>query len=77
MYYDSHLASYKQRVTQYVVPFVTHIRTKETCVGQVHSYVNMSSSIIFCDTEMSLPYCFLGYHGLLPINQQGLREQLL
>ena len=29
------------------------------------------SSIIVCDTEMNLSYCFLGYQGLTPVNQQG------
>ena len=40
------------RVTPYVVPFVTHTRTKETkpvVVGQVQGYV--ISSIIFCDRK--------------------------
>ena len=74
----SHLADCKQRVTQYVVPFVTNTRTKETkpvVVGQVQGYV--IGSIIFSDTEMTLPSYFLRYHSPVPINQQGLREQLL
>ena len=65
-------------MTQYVIPFVPHTRTKETkpvVVGQVQGYV--ISSIIFSDTEMALPYYFLRYHNLVPIDQQGLREQLL
>ena len=73
-----HLADCKQRVTQYVVPFVTHIRTKETkpvVVGQVQGY--LISSFIFCDTEVTLPYWFLGYHSLIPIYQKGFREQLV
>ena len=72
----SNLADYKQRVTQCVVPFVTHIRTRETkpvVVGHVQGYV--ISSTIFCDTEVTLPYCFLRYHLLVPINQQDLRER--
>ena len=75
---NSHFADCKQRVTQYVVPFVTHTRTKETkpaVVGQVQGYV--ISFIIFCDKEVTLPYCFLRYHSLVPINQQDLQEQLL
>ena len=75
---NSHLADCKQRVTQYVVPFVAHTRTKEikpVVVGQAQGYE--ISSIIFCDTEVTLPYFFLRYHGLVPINQQDLREQLL
>ena len=55
-----------------MIPFVTHIRTTETkpvVVGQVQGYV--ISSIIFCDTEATLPYCFLRYHSIVPINQQG------
>ena len=73
-----HLVDCKHRVTKYVVPFVTHTRTKENkpiVVGQVQGYV--ISSITLCDTEMTLPYCFLRYHGLIPVNQQSTREQLL
>ena len=65
-------------MTQYVVSFVTHSRTKETkpvVVGQVQGYV--ISSIIFCDTEVTLPFSFLRYHSLVPINKQDLGEQLL
>ena len=75
---NSHLADCKQIVTQYVVPFVTHTRTKETkpvVFGQVQSYV--ITSITFCDTEVTLPYCFLRYHSPVPINQQDLGERLL
>ena len=75
---NSHLADCKQRVTQYVVPFVIITITKETkpvVVGQVQGYV--ICTVIFCDTEMTLPYCFFGYHSIVPINQQDLREQLL
>ena len=60
-----------------MVPFMTHIRTKETkpvVVGQVQGYV--ISSNIFGDTEMTLPYWFLRNHSLVPINEQDLREQL-
>ena len=74
---NSHLVDCKQRVTQEVVPFVTHIRTKETkpvVIGQVQGY--LSSSFVFCDTEVTLPYWFLGYRGLIPIYQKGVREQL-
>ena len=49
---NSHLADCKLRVTQYVVPFVTHARTKKTklvVVGQVQGYD--ISSIIFCDRK--------------------------
>ena len=77
-YLYSNLADCKQRVTQYMVPFVTHTRTKETkpvVAGQVQGYA--ISSMIFCDTEMTLPYWFLRYHSLVPINEQDLREQLL
>ena len=72
----SHLADCKQRVIQHV-PFVTHMRTKEiklVAVGQVRGY--LISSFVFCDTEVTLPYWFLGYHGLVPIYQKGFREQL-
>ena len=75
---NSHFADCKQRVTQYVVPFMTHIRTKETkpaVVGQVQGY--LISSFVICDTEVTLPYWFLRYHGLVPINKQDLGEQLL
>ena len=68
----------KQRVTQYVVPYVAHTRTKDTkpvAVGQVQGHV--ISSIIFYDTEVTLPYWFLRYHSLVPINQQDLREKLV
>ena len=71
--HNSDLADCKQRVTQYVVPFVTHIRTKETkavVVGQVEGY------FVFCDTEVTLPYWFLGYHGLVPVYQKRFRQQL-
>ena len=47
---------------------MTHIRTKETepvAVGQVQGYV--INSVIFCDTEITLPYCFHRYYGLVPI----------
>ena len=74
---NSHLADCKQRVTQYVVPFVTHIRTKETkpaVVGQVQGY--LISFFVFCDSEVTLPYWFLGYHGLVYI-QKEFREQLV
>ena len=74
---NSHLADCKQRVTQYVVPFMTYIRTKETkqvVVGQVQGY--LISSFVLCDTEVTLPYWLLGYHGLVPIYQKGFREQL-
>ena len=74
----THFADCKQRVTQYVVPFVTHTKTKETkpvVVAQIQGYV--ISSIIFCDREVKLPYFFLRYHSLIPTNQQDLWEQLL
>ena len=60
-----------------MIPFVTHTTTKETkpvVVGQVQGYV--ISSIIFFDTEVTLPYWFLGNRGLVPIYQKGFREQL-
>ena len=75
---NSYLVDCKQRVTQYVVPFLTHTRTKETkpvVVGQVQGYV--ISSITFCNREVTLPYCFLGYHSLIPKNWQDVWEQLL
>ena len=33
------------------------------------------NSFIFCDTEITLPYWFLRYHGLIPVNQQVSKEQ--
>ena len=74
---NSHIVDCKQRVTQFVVPFVTHIRIKETkpvVIRQVQGY--LISSFVFCDIEMTLSYWFLGYHGLIPIYQKGFREQL-
>ena len=75
-YFNFHLTDCKQRVTQYVVPSVTHTGTKETkpvVVGQVQGYV--ISSIIFYDTEMilPLPYCFLRYqsHTYKPAGLKG------
>ena len=67
----SHLADCKQRVTQYVVPFMTHIRAKETkpvVVGHVQGY--SISSFVLRDKEVTLPYWFLGYHGLIPTYQK-------
>ena len=52
----SHLADCKQRVTRCVVPFMTHIRTKETkpvAVGQVQGY--LLSLFVFCDTKRPGP----------------------
>ena len=72
----SHLANCRQRVTQCVAPFVIHIRTTETkpvVVGQVQGC--LISSFVFCDLEGTLPYCFLGYHSLVPLYQKGFREQ--
>ena len=43
-------------------------------IGQVQGYV--INSIILCDTEINLPYCFFGCHVLVPVNQLGSREQL-
>ena len=53
-----HFANCKQKVTQYVVPDSDTYQNKETkpVVEQVQGYV--ISSIIFCDMEMTLPYCF-------------------
>ena len=51
-------------MAHYVIPFVTHTRTKETkpvVVGQVPGYI--ISYIIFCDKEVTLPYCFLRYQS--------------
>ena len=48
---NSYLADCKQRVTQYVVPFMTRIRIKETkpaVVGQVQDY--LISSFVSCPT---------------------------
>ena len=56
-------------------PIYHYKETKPVDSGQVQGYV--IGSITFCDTEMTLPYCFLGYHGPIPVNQQGVRERLL
>ena len=42
-------------------------------IGQVQGYV--ISSVTFYDTEMTLPCWFLGYHGTIPVNEQGSRER--
>ena len=61
-------------MTQYVVPFVTHIRTKETKPVVVLGYI--INSVVFCDREVTMTYWFLGYHDLVPIYQKGFRGQL-
>ena len=76
--WNSYHADCKQSDSIYVVPFVTHTRTKETkpaIVRQVRG--NVISSSIFCDTKMALPYCVLGYHSPVFINkddQEGGRS---
>ena len=42
-------------------PILFQQKLKTRTVGQIKGHV--ITSIIFCDTEMTLTYCFLGYHS--------------
>ena len=55
-----HLADCKQKVTQYVVPFVTNTRTKETkavVVGQVQDYVISRDSSCYNKGNLRIGNC--------------------